>query len=241
MKEDKMKKRILITGGRMKTVVKIDEVRTMTIENQASGKTAVRMAKYFAKEGWQVTVILFVDVDAKELAEYESENVVRVERYQSYQELFGAMETEVCSGDYDAVAHSSAVSDYILEAVYVTDDTGEMVPAQEGGKLSSRHEAIFCKLVPTEKILAKIKNEWEFEGVVVGFKLESDISSEELVQRAYKKISGGVADIMIANLQKWAKDYFYLVTETNSEEVSGLKARRNLYRFLFREVEEEVG
>ena len=227
-------KKILITGGKMRTVVKMDSVRTMTIENEASGETAVEMARHFAGEGWQVTVVLFVDVKAEALEDFEN---VWVIRYESYHDLYNEMESEICSGGYNAVIHSSAVSDYIPNGdVIVEDSNGNQQIIQAKGKMSSSFKMIAPCMVQTEKILTKIKGEWEFQGVVVCFKLESEIFDEELVRRAYKKISSGAADVVVANLQRWARDYFYLVEKGVAKPK--FQGRRNLYKRVYGRVEE---
>lgn len=197
--------KVLITGGRMRTVVKIDDVRTMTIENEASGGTAVRSAKYFAQRGCRVTLVLFVDVNVSILNGVEGINVIY---YESYFDFFEIMEREVRSGQYDAIIHSVAVSDYVPDGVFAGD---EMRPVNATGKLSSRHSQIFCKLIPTQKILALFKKEWGFKGVVIGFKLETGISKDALIQKAVQKIDEDIADVIVANLQETYRQTVYIV------------------------------
>lgn len=218
------KMKILITGGRMRTVVKIDNVRTMTIENEAGGGTAVRCAKYFAQRGCRVTLVLFRDIDVSTLDGVEGINVIY---YESYFDFFEIMEKEVCVGRYDVIIHSVAVSDYVPDGVFVGDD---MMPVDSKGKLSSRHSQIFCKLIPTKKILTLFKKEWGFGGIVIGFKLEADISEDELIQKAMQKITEGSADIVIANFQESYRTKVYMVESdcVNSRE------RKFLCEWLYR-------
>ncbi len=230
------KMKVLITGGRMRTVVKMDNVRTMTIENEASGHTAVRLARHMAKNGHAVMVVVFEEVDCTDIVDFEN---VTICRYESYHDFYKIMQDEVQSGKYDAVVQSTAVSDYVPNGeVFVKGDDGKIETIQAQGKISSRYEMVAPCTVPTKKILALIKSEWEFDGVVVGFKLESDISNEKLIKRAKKKIVSGDADIVIANLQKWARDYFFMVTDSTKKPVQ--HGRRNLYRFLTSEIESRI-
>ncbi len=228
--------KILISGGRMRTVVPMDNVRTIVIENKATGRTAVQLAKYLIKEGHTVTIVLFVDVD---ITIFDSCERATIRQYESYHDFYKIMQDEVQSGEYDAVVQSTAVSDYVPNGdVLVTDGDGDIKTIRAEGKISSRYKMVAPCMTPTQKILALIKSEWGFNGVVVGFKLESDISEQELIERARKKITSGVADIVVANLQKWARDYFFMVTST--VEVPRKHGRYNLYRFLASKIESRV-
>ncbi len=197
--------KILITGGKMRTVVEIDSVRTMTIENKAGGGTAVHLAKYFALHDCRVTLVLFINVDVKLLDDIGGVDVIY---YESYFDFFEIMEMEVRAGRYDAIIHSVAVSDYVPDGVFVGDN---MMPANSKGKLSSSYSQIFCKLIPTKKILTLFKKEWGFKGIVIGFKLETDIGEDELIQKARQKIVEGSADVVIANLQESYRAKVYMV------------------------------
>ncbi|MDG4656834.1 phosphopantothenoylcysteine decarboxylase [Ectobacillus antri] len=93
----------------------------------------------------------------------------------------------------DAVIMAAAGSDWIVEKMVT--QSGEELP--KTGKISSDHPPIIhFKKAP--KVINFIK-EWSPESLLVGFKLESDVRREVLLERAKLRMTTSRATLMVAN------------------------------------------
>jgi phosphopantothenate---cysteine ligase (CTP) len=194
-------KKILITAG--STRVPIDQVRAIT--NIFQGKTGHDIARYMAKEGANVTLVTsnndVVGVDA-----------MRVLRYSTFDELADIMAQEIMRGAYDAVIHSAAVSDYKVSGIFTKDDAGQLVLLDSEKKVSSAHPNLYFELVPTEKLIDKIRSEWGFGGMLVKFKLEVGKTYDELVAIGISSVRVSKADLIVANDLKWYQKAALFIT-----------------------------
>jgi phosphopantothenate-cysteine ligase/phosphopantothenoylcysteine decarboxylase/phosphopantothenate--cysteine ligase len=68
------------------------------------------------------------------------------------------------------------------------------------GKLPSSHEEVWLRLVPTPKLIDRMRRDWGFPGVLVKFKLECGVSEETLLARAEQSRQRSAADLVVANL-----------------------------------------
>src|SRR5947209_1625132 len=106
------------------------------------------------------------------------------------------MESEIRSGAPDAVVHSAAVSDYCVAGTYAPQPGTHARPNEgsitwEGeppalidvtaGKVKSNAPELWLRLLPTPKIIDRIRGDWGFRGVLVKFKLEVGVNEEELL------------------------------------------------------------
>ena len=194
-------KKVLVTAG--STRVPIDQVRAIT--NIFQGKTGHDIARYVAKEGADVTLVTsnndVVGVDR-----------MRVLRYSTFDELAEIMEQEIADGAYDVVVHSAAVSDYKVSGVFAKDDAERLVPLDSAKKVSSTHPNLYFELVPTEKLIDKIRAEWGFEGMLVKFKLEVGKTYAELISIAIASVKASKADLIIANNLEWYRRAALFIT-----------------------------
>ena len=64
------------------------------------------------------------------------------------------------------------------------------------------------RLIPTPKLVDKVRAAWGFAGVLVKFKLEVGLSEPELVEVAERARVHSAADLMVANtlegMREWA-------------------------------------
>lgn len=123
------------------------------------------------------------------------------------------MEKEIKSGAYDTVIHSAAVADFRCKQAFVKDETGNLIPLDMNAKISSKHTSVFLEMVPTEKIIDKIREPWGFEGKLVKFKLEVGKTDSELIQIGYASRAFSKADFIVANCLEWSDDYAYIISE----------------------------
>lgn len=87
----------------------------------------------------------------------------------------------------------AAGSDWVVEKI--CDQDGNVL--NMNGKISSDIAPII-HFQKAPKVLKQIK-QWDPETVLVGFKLESDLSEEELFERAKNRMKEAKANVMIAN------------------------------------------
>ncbi len=230
--------KILITAG--STNVMIDKVRC--ISNIFKGRTGAELARYFCYKApidshFQNEVTLITSNPHHHLV--ENIRHINILPYKTYDELCALMEEQIISNDYDVVIHSAAVSDYKVEGTYIPNSKGYfgMEKIDSSKKISSSANELFLKLVPTEKIIDKIRNPWGFKGKLVKFKLQVGMTDEELADIATKSMHHSGADIIVANCLEWSKDRAFIVSNKNGvDHLSGCNRNdlpKRLYDTLF--------
>lgn len=213
--------KILVTGG--STQVMIDKVRC--ISNIFKGRTAWDIVIECGRNGFVEQKETYVKLLTSSTAypTLTGYYIDEVERFKTYDELYALMEKEVTKGDYDVIIASAAVSDYKVEGTYsITNNTTNgygLNRIDSSTKISSSESELYLKLVPTEKIIDKIRDSWGFKGKLVKFKLQVGISDEELIEIAKKSREHSKADIIVANCLEWAKERAFIITADNVEEV----------------------
>ena len=163
-------KNVLVTAGG--TYEDIDPVRGIT--NRSSGKMGLELAKEAFRRGANVTMITGrIDVDIPTIF-----NHIKVESTHQ-------MQTELVKilSSHDIFIAAAAVSDFAAE--------------KQESKISSKDD-LTLKLKPTPKIINKAK-EYNPELYLVGFKAEYDVSNEQLLDSARKRMNESGADLMVAN------------------------------------------
>lgn len=220
--------KVLVTAGN--TMTMIDKVRAIT--NIFRGRTGNMIARELQRLGHSVTLLtsspnphdIYVGEDLVRIGETAGGDLSAIP-YKTYEELLVKMEYAVKNGGFDLIIHSAAVSDYRFKQVHVlaSDPDGanhllevfsnavliEPIPAK--GKTSSSHKRLFLELVPTEKIIDKIRRDWGYRGYLVKFKLQVDITDGELVEIACNSRAQSDADLIVANCLEWATDRAYVI------------------------------
>ena len=191
--------KILITSG--STMMPIDKVRGIT--NIFKGKTGFNIAKAAALRDHEVVLIGNPISDQWRNAVWEgASEQFRVHTYKTFDELQILMQRELSSRDWDACIHSAAVSDYKPVDVVSMQSSNlyqyTMKSLQES-KVSSSHPEIYIKCVKTIKLVDYIR-EWGLgDKPLVKFKLEVDVTPEELFNRASKSRKDSDANFIVAN------------------------------------------
>ncbi|UCE09800.1 MAG: bifunctional phosphopantothenoylcysteine decarboxylase/phosphopantothenate--cysteine ligase CoaBC [Candidatus Thorarchaeota archaeon] len=166
-------KRFVVTAGPNRAW--IDTVRF--VSNPSTGKMGIAITEELLGRGAEVTLVIGPTV--QELPERATTK--SVETAQQMLEVVMDSVTNEC----DAFISSAAVLDY--------------VPAKkEPGKISSGDKSLTLELVPTKKIIDEVRKAHN-KMYIVGFKVESGVTDDELESRARTKIDSGVCDIVIAN------------------------------------------
>lgn len=211
--------RVLVTAGN--TMTMIDSVRGIT--NIFRGRTGHQIADQMRDAGHEVILLTSSPdlVRSHPIADAVAEGTLTVIAYKTYDELLTKMEYAVKNSRFDLIVHSAAVSDYKVVGTYVPCDPSEspyvgpmrfvIKMLEKIGKISSSHKRLFLELVPTEKIIDKIRRDWGFKGYLVKFKLQVDMSDAELIEIARKSRTQSGADMIVANCLEWSRDHAYVI------------------------------
>lgn len=165
-------KKVLVSAGA--TYEKIDEVRGIT--NRSSGKMGVEIGKEAFIRGADVTLI-------KGKMTADVSNIFNIVDVESGEEMCDAVLEQV--KDNDIFISAAAVSDFVPKV------------ENKENKISSDAE-ITLKLEKAPKIISEVKK-INPEIFLVGFKAEYDLSREELVKSASKRVEEFDIDLMVAN------------------------------------------
>ena len=176
---------ILITAGN--TMAMIDKVRCIT--NVFSGRTGASIALESHARGHAVTLLTS---HPEALGRESGPNVVR---YKTFEDLRDRMAERISSGEFDALVHCAAVSDYLSAGVYGPDRATRF----DAGKIKSDEPELWLRLVRAPKLVDLVRPEWGFRGVLVKFKLEVGLSDERLLVVAERSRLHSGADLMVAN------------------------------------------
>jgi phosphopantothenoylcysteine decarboxylase/phosphopantothenate--cysteine ligase len=195
-------KKVLITSG--PTWVPIDEVRV--ISNRSTGRMGQALTKAFAKAGAKVTLLAGPWTEA-----FNSKNVA-VKKFYFYDELVKLIQSELRT-KFDIVVHAAAVSDYKLNKAY-------------RGKLSSSLPKINLVLVPTQKIINKIRKQAP-KATLIGFKLEPTANLSTLRKKGVGLAKQAKCDLVVANSLNGNKYQGYVI-DRKGEILGSANSRESL-------------
>ena len=214
---------ILITAGN--THAPIDRVRVVT--NIFTGRTGANIARTAWVRGHRVTILTSHPELLTDLPEpgSDSERRVSVLPYKTFDDLAWMLQREIRSGVYDAVFHSAAVSDYLSAGVYAPDagtyfnarttqwernSGAPKMNEHKGGKIKSSEPELWFRMVRAPKLIDRIRNPWNFAGLLIKFKLEVGLNENELLEVAENARQLSSADLIVANTLDGAAHYAYI-------------------------------
>ncbi|EDM26359.1 phosphopantothenoylcysteine synthase/decarboxylase [Lentisphaera araneosa HTCC2155] len=169
-------KNILVTAGPTWTAV--DRVRVLT--SVFSGETGLRIARAFKEQGCKVTLFMGPGRAKFQTSDWTEMNVQQFFYYDDLDQLLKTTDLT----QFDAILHSSAVSDFKSDDVYQ-------------GKKSSK-DGFNIPLIPTEKLVDKIRLATP-ESFLVKFKLQVGLPREELHDIALNSLKASSAELIVAN------------------------------------------
>lgn len=188
---------IIITAGG--TSERIDDVRV--ISNFSSGRLGLAVAESFLEsESANVEKIYYLCDRNTNAPTDERVEVVRVLGVQG---LMEALEKLLTTEKIDAVIHAMAVSDYAVKQVTTLsairageeDSPGRKL---SDGKISSEVDDLVIVLKRTPKVIGEIKK-LSKDTILVGFKLLTNVSKEELIGTGYRLLQKNDCDMVLAN------------------------------------------
>ncbi len=184
-------KEIFVTAGGTRAY--LDAVRYLG--NRSSGRLGAEIAAECLRRGAYVsyfhgesalTPIRLVKMNEMQLPEEALGRLDLIE-IETVQQLAGAIERELKEGYYDVAIHAMAVLDFIPD-----------IESTQPGKKKSDMQEWTIKLVRTPKVIDMIKK-ISPATLLVGFKLEINITPEGLEESARKLMEHSGAEIVVAN------------------------------------------
>ena len=206
-------KKVLITCG--PTWVALDAMRV--ISNQATGELGFILAKEFRKAGCKVTLLAGPTIQPRHLTSIE------MKRFHFFHELDHLIKKELKSR-FDIFVHCAAVSDYQLKSNFQN-------------KISSGLKRLKLQLVPTAKIINKIKR-LSPHTFLVGFKLESFLNKDNLRKKVAKLFINARCDLVVANVLK--SHYTGFIFNKNLEVLAKANSRLELAKRLIHSLKNQL-
>jgi phosphopantothenoylcysteine decarboxylase/phosphopantothenate--cysteine ligase len=209
-------KKVLMTAG--PTIEYIDPVRVIT--NQSTGKTGVLLAAELVSAGAKVTLVYG---PGKE----EPPKGAKIIRVDTAKAMFNVVKNEL-EKKFDVVILAAAVSDYVPERI-------------EKSKIKSTKKQVIIKLKQAPKIIDQIKK-WQEDVFLVGFKAEANISKQDLLHQARKKLRESNSDLIIANdvgseYRKNSENNNVLFVDSKKAIQTGWKRKAQIVKIIIKEIE----
>jgi len=213
-------KKVLMTAG--PTIEHIDPVRVIT--NQSTGKTGVSLASELISAGAKVTFVYGP-------GEEKPPKGAKIINVLSSKEMFNTVKREL-KKKFDIVIMTAAVADYIPTN-----------PSTKKIKSSKNEIKISLKKAP--KIIDQIKK-FQKDVLLVGFKAETNLTKNQLVKSAQKKLKESSSDMIVANdvgssrYKKNPKNNQVIIVDSERVVVSGWMKKQKIAKFIKKQIEEKI-
>jgi len=213
-------KKVLMTAG--PTIEHIDPVRVIT--NQSTGKTGVSLASELISAGAKVTLVYGP-------GEEKPPNGAKIINVLSSKEMFDAVKTEL-KKKFDIVIMTAAVADYIPTN-----------PSKKKIKSSKNEMKISLKKAP--KIIDQIKK-WQKNVLLVGFKAETNLTKNQLIKSAQKKLKESSSDMIVANdigssrYKKNPQNNQVIIVDSKKIVTSGWMKKQKIAKFIKKQIEQKI-
>jgi len=213
-------KKVLITAG--PTVEQIDPIRAIT--NHSSGKTGVSLAAELISAGAKVT---FVYGPGKE----KPPKGAKIINVLSSKEMHLAVKLEL-KKKFDIVIMAAAVADYV-----------PVIQSKNKIKSSKSNRIISLKKAP--KIIDQIKK-YQKNVLLVGFKAETNLTKNQLIKSAEKKLKESSADMIIANdigsirYKKNPQKNQVIIVGSKKNIVSGWMDKEKIAKLIRKQIEVKI-
>jgi len=213
-------KKVLITAG--PTVEQIDPIRAIT--NHSSGKTGVSLATELISAGAKVT---FVYGPGKE----KPPKGAKIINVSSSKEMHLAVKLEL-KKKFDIVIMAAAVADYVPVI-------------QSKNKIKSSKSNMVISLKKAPKIIDQIKK-YQKNVLLVGFKAETNLTKNQLIKSAEKKLKESSADMIIANdigsirYKKNPQKNQVIIIDSKKNIVSGWLDKEKIAKLIRKQIEVKI-
>lgn len=213
-------KKVLMTAG--PTIEHIDPVRVIT--NQSTGKTGVSLASELISAGAKVTLVYGP-------GEEKPPNGAKIINVLSSKEMLNAVKTEL-KKKFDIVIMTAAVADYIPTN-----------PSKK--KIKSSKDKIEISLKKAPKIIDQIKK-LQKNVLLVGFKAETNLTKNQLIKSAQKKLKESSSDMIVANdigssrYKKNPQNNQVIIVDTEKVVMSKWMNKQKIAKFIKKQIEQKI-
>jgi len=213
-------KKVLITAG--PTVEQIDPIRAIT--NHSSGKTGVSLATELISAGAKVT---FVYGPGKE----KPPKGAKIINVSSSKEMQLAVKLEL-KKKFDIVIMAAAIADYVPTI-------------QSKNKIKSSKLNMTISLKKAPKIIDQIKK-YQKNVLLVGFKAETNLTKNQLIKSAEKKLKESSADMIVANdigsirYKKNPQKNQVIIIDSKKNIVSGWMSKEKIAKLIRKQIEVKI-
>lgn len=216
--------KILITAGN--TLVPIDRVRCIT--NIFTGRTGARIALEAIERGHEMELLTSRPETVDELGGIprNTKTCWGLCRCETFEALELALQKNLATGRFDALIHCAAVNDFRAAGIYTPAPTTNFDSKTQSwrdataapptlvecsaGKIKSDKPELWLRLAPTPKLIDRVRTDWKFRGILVKFKLEVEVSDQELLEVAERSRLHSAAELMMANTLEGAYSWAFL-------------------------------
>lgn len=184
---------IIITAGG--TSERIDDVRSIT--NTSTGRLGHTIGTHFLEAyGDKIDNLYYLHGIRAVPAEGRQVKAIPVE---GVRDLEAELSRLLISEKIDAVIHAMAVSDYMVKEVTTLEKirAGDEAPLG-GNKISSNIDDLTIVMERSPKVIGMIKKKSP-DTILVGFKLLSHVSREELIQVGHALLEKNRCSFVLAN------------------------------------------
>jgi len=229
--------KFLVTAGNTQTP--LDRVRCIT--NIFTGQTGTRIAREAHARGHDLCLL----TSHPNLADpsHHGGGAWDVRPFCTFDDLHSLMAQAIPAEEFDVIIHCAAVSDYRLEGVFAPADmtadgaisagedaasrsapaagihfettSGQRLIDVRAGKVKSSHRELWLRLVPTPKLVDRIRTDWRYRGTLVKFKLEVGVTEAELTRLASAARAQSEADVVVANTLEGMHDWALFLDRRN--------------------------
>ena len=213
-------KKVLMTAG--PTIEHIDPVRVIT--NQSTGKTGVSLASELISAGAKVTLVYGP-------GEEKPPNGAKIINVLSSKEMLNAVKIEL-KKKFDIIIMTAAVADYI-----------PINPSKKKIKSSKNEIKISLKKAP--KIIDQIKK-FQKNVLLVGFKAETNLTKNQLIKSAQKKLKESSSDMIVANdigssrYKKNPQNNQVIIVDTEKVVMSKWMNKQKIAKFIKKQIEQKI-
>jgi len=195
--------RFLVTAGN--TRERIDRVRDWG--NLFTGNTGFAIAKALAELG-EVDLLTSNQNHLEELKRlHAAPHAIVGRHFTSHADLRAGITERMSREKYDAVFMTAAVADYapvgafhVIDRTVLNDGRQQwIVEDVSAGKVKSSYPQVAFLGAQTEKLVDLFRGEFGYAGLLVKFKLEVDVTIEQLLEIAGKSRIASGADYIVAN------------------------------------------
>jgi len=197
--------KVLITAG--STWVKIDAVRILT--NRFTGRTGYYLWRQLKQKGHAVTLL----INPHCIGALKGRDIVTYHYFDEFDKALGEL---LQHNHYDAIIHMAAVNDYQLQK-------------PSAGKIPSGKKALLLRLVPTEKIIQKVRK-LAPNSLLIQFKLESN--RDGLINRAYQSLISNKSSFVVANALEDLESGYKAFLVDRDRNVVPIRSQASLARIL---------